>query len=1171
MAKWTNEQKAAIDTAGCNILVNAAAGSGKTAVLVERIIKKVTKDKIDIDNLLVVTFTNAAAAEMRERIGAALTQKLHENPYDKDIRRQLILLSHADITTIDAFCLNVVRNHFHLLDIDPNFMIADGNEIKLLKEETIEELFSELYEKGDEGFLSLAKMYSANRNDASFARIITDIHEFTQSLAYPERWLDEKAKMFACEKDFSDSIWIKSILRRAEITLDECIVKYRQTIDYMRFGVDKDGDMAEKLEKKWGKYWSNINSELNFFIWLKELCKKGWDELYRGILECVFERVSGCKADEEEVERVKGIRNEVKDIFEKRIKSIINDNLEAIEHVIEKEMYPIVEDLVRVVKLFDEKLMEKKKKRGILDFSDIEHFCLELMTDGDGLSDVALELREKYAEILIDEYQDSNELQEEIFSKISDGKNMFMVGDMKQSIYRFRNTDPTLFKHKNETFSTEDGAINRKIILAKNFRSREGVLAAANELFEKIMSDDIGEITYNEEHRLNVGANYPPCENGECAGKAEYYVINTEQEQPLEWEEIKSIELEAKFVAKRINELKNRNYMVFDKEKGKYRKLENKDIVVLLRSVKTSAKIYSDVLNQAGIEAFAESEGYFSKNEVKMILSLIKLIDNPRQDIPLLAVLRSPIGGFSDNELADICDGNGVYEAFEQRAKNDDALGEKCKKFKEKLLRWRKYAKYMSSDKLIWTLYAETGLYSFVGGLPGGEERQANLRLLFERAKKLENSGFKGLFHFINLIDKMIERDAEMSPAKLIGENHNVVRIMSIHKSKGLEFPVTIISGMGKRFYKTVPSERIVLHKDLGFGMDYINYEKGYTYPTVTKHAIRNQAELENLSEEMRMLYVAMTRAREKLIITATAKNLDVHMKNWYKSDSDKADILSAGSFLHWSAPIAAKSEFWDFRVLDIGEVLETNQELPDIMQTVRRDRSNVDVKALFEYKYPFAESVRLPSKISVTEIKRRLREEAEDAQSLAAVGLIEKPAFLCEDKLTQAQKGTALHYVMQNIVLKEAMSEDYIKMEIERMMNDGKLSKAEGASIDVNRIASFFRSNLGKRMLRAKNVKREVPFEIGISACEIEKNLGEHYKDEIVILQGIIDCYFEEEDGIVLVDYKTDYYQNKDEIANKYCLQLSYYERAIKDITRKMVKEKYIYLFFKNDMIYYV
>ena len=1195
MPQWTLEQEKAISAKDANILVNAAAGSGKTAVLVERIIQKITnpENNIDVDSLLVVTFTKAAAAEMRERISMSLTDALRKDPKNAVLKRQLLLLNYADITTIDSFCHNIVRSNFHLLGLDPNFSIGDQSETELLKSDAIDNLFEELYLAEDKDFLELVSVYSRNRSDNELKKIILDIYEYVSTLPNARKWFDNVLENYSLSDGIENSPFIKTILERVKIMLDDCKEKNTALQNFVKSGEE----IRSEYVKTCGRKYDNDNVELDIltkcqntlykkypeklaedaFIIdnLQNSLKQGWDCLYTNLKDVKFSSAPQARTlSTAHAEYLAETRKYIRDTVTS-IPDYVYDKSDNIEDIIRNKLYPIVRKLIDLVEKFSAKFMEIKHGKNLYSFSDIEYFCLDLLVDENGNpNELALSLREKYSEIMLDEYQDSNELQETIFKTISNGKNMFMVGDMKQSIYRFRNSDPTLFKSKSDTFPTEEGSDNLKIVLSKNFRSRNIILDSTNELFKNIMSETIGEIDYNDEQRLNFGAG---CYPDGTDKKSEFYVIDTNDDETEnsdntddDYESPEAAELEAKFIAQRIKELKQSGFMVSNKD-GTQRKLENNDIAILLRSPKSKGAVIADELKRNNIEAFIETSGYFEKLEIMLMISLLKTIQNPTQDIPLIAVMRSVIGNFDDNDLADIrmCQRGYMYDALVKacESKLSDELKHKCTVFLDNLNRWREYSKYMSSDKLIWTLYTETDYYSYVGALAGGEEGQANLRLLFERAKTYESSGFKGLFNFINLVERMINNESNLNPAKLITENHNVVRIMSMHKSKGLEFPVVFISASQKKFYETKPSGNVVMHKDLGLGLEYINPKLKYHCSTVTKEAVRLRSEIENISEEMRILYVAMTRAREKLIVTGTSKDAEkliMSIDNMAMPMS-KSAVLNANSYMNWIAPIAVSSDKWEFKKITSEQILKQDSGIANDDANSELKPSDIDIDKLFDYAYPFEKAPYLPSKISVTELKRRKYEEDTDAIALFDITKeLAVPEFMTQtaQKFTRSQIGTIMHFVMQNITLNTNMTEEWIKAEIDNMAEKHMLSDEERKVVDTAKIVNFFKSDLGRRMVNAKECFREVPFEIEISANEYDKTLGENYADEKIILQGIIDGYFIENGNIILFDYKTDRYRDISDIADRYKMQIDYYERALEKTLNQSVSEKYIYLF---------
>ena len=1193
---WTNEQSDAIYTKwrkngeSCNILVNAAAGSGKTAVLVERIIKKLlpgehNPNPVDLDRLLVVTFTNAAAAEMKDRISEALADNTEKAELEGDyilaehFKRQSALVFNADITTIDAFCMKAVRENFHLLDIDPDFGIADNSQLSIIAEEAMEELFEECYENGNEDFFALSDMYSEGRDDTAVADIIYEVYDYTRSMPEPEAWLDEMAEMFLMKDGVENSPWVREITGKKNALCKTACDSLKTALEFMCRFIYGNCDNIEKiirenppgteneLQLAWGSCYEIIAYEYGV---VSALLNADWDTSFVILNSVVLERwgkaasvktKSDNPAGKEEKEYVKQFRDDSKKIIHK-ISDLITMPLSEIEKQMRERMYPHVGAIIRMVKGYDVKFTEKKRKKNVLDFSDVEHLCYELFLKNDEIRDI---LREKYEEILMDEYQDSNGLQEEIFQKISRGNNLFMVGDMKQSIYRFRRSDPTIFKRKSDEYINETDAADRKIVLSKNFRSRREVLESVNVIFEKIMSEHVGDVNYGSDERLNVGnESYENMNIGRCREYiSECYVLETQTGEMLEEEEeIQSTQIEAEFIAKKILELKKSGYMVRDG--NGYRPIQNRDITILMSSYKNVADTYMSVLNSVGIDCFAQSGGYFEKNEVRLVMSLMKLIQNPYQDIPLLGIMRSPIGGFSDDELVLIrqCVKGPFFEAIKAYCKNEDELSEKCREFMAKIELWRDYAKYMPASKLVWKLYEETGIYAFAGALFGGEEAQANLRLLFERAKQYEKSGFKGLFHFVKYMTRLEKKEEDLSSAKLIGEGHDVVKIMTIHKSKGLEFPVVFLAGCGKKFHEE--KKKICLHKELGFGIDEINRDESWSVTTIAKNAVTSAERTESISEEERKLYVAMTRAKEKLIVVGTtnAKTEGIQKceAKWEKMLASAEDKMLAGvaggvnRFIDWIAPVARKAaDVWHYETVEYEPLFEEIEEENSI--------NSEDEIVISSFAYPFRALENIPSKMSVTELKN-----LENGNVKRGIELAKAPSFMeSEKELSGAKKGEVIHLVMQKLEPVKGMDAEYVKGTVQMLVDNGELSEKEAENVDVDKIIAFYSSELGTRLLKSGKIFREANFETEVSLSDIK---GFEEADEKILLQGIIDCYFEEDEEIVLIDYKSDSYNNPDELTARYKIQLDWYAYALEKITGKKVKEKFIYMFYGNDTV---
>lgn len=1303
--QWTDEQRDAIELEDCSLLVSAAAGAGKTTVLVERIIRKITdlKNPTDIDRLLVMTFTNAAATEMKERIVQALSEALESERSSPLLQRQLTLLNNANIMTVHSFCLQVIRNNFMNLDIDPGFRIADETETQLIKYEAIDELFEERYEAAeiDPDFLNLLDNYGTNKDDQQLQELVLGIYDFVQSSPWPFNWLEEMIEKYNLseETDFFETEWGKVLAASIQLELTAHKQELSDSLNAVRSsqGLEKYADVLEKHLDDLEYLIMAFSESQNPFNEDGVRTASRWNTI-REILQGIeFTRMPNAGKDADPVikERVKNTRNNYKEYIKVLKDSYFGSGEEfAVKDF--QTLYPLLKFLGQLVKDFGKKYSEKKDKKTILDFSDLEHYCLEILTerceDGSILpSKVAFDYREKFKEVLIDEYQDSNLVQETILKMISrsddERPNVFMVGDVKQSIYRFRQARPEIFMDKYYKYKIEKNAALRKILLHKNYRSRFGIIDAVNYLFGKIMSKTIGELEYTSNEALYAGANYEELTipNSYTGGETEFHVIQTnEAEDPgdisaaagaegdfhtgasgnddssgTDEAEFRSdptegndqeedrpdvIQTEARLAAKRISELMStdengRRFYVFDKGNKKYREVEYKDIVILLRSVKNRSEIYLDELSALSIPAFSDTgTGFFKTSEVQVVLSLLQIIDNPLQDIPLLAVLRSPIGGFTTEDLtylrlADIK--SGIYDALCVLSKDEQGRDieaselqnyrktvEKAKYFLAALETWREKSRYLSTDQLLWMLYSETGYYGMVAAMKAGEQRQANLRILFERAKQFEETSYKGLFNFISFIDKLKTSGGDMGSAKILGENENVVRIMSIHKSKGLEFPVVILAGCGKRFNLMDMNKGILLHQELGFGPDIVDREKRITYPSLAKTAIREKIKIETLSEEMRLLYVGMTRAREKLIITGAAKNLERSIAKWKEiaragtAAIPPHMIKNANCYLDWIGPAVLHSDSkWQLiqhyredilrdvshdkdeggRATILLDELEAEcakekrvDKAQEITAAIKEDMAalrdqglskasekkddalQIEVERRLCWEYPYKNASVIPGKISVTELKRRFNvpESDEDAESggftaytMRPNPVIKKPKFL-EEKigLSGAEAGTATHFVLQHL--------DYnnpdIDSQIEDMVKRDLLTKAQADAVNVKSILNFLESPLGKRMLNSGTVHREVPFNLELPCHEFYESMcGDENRSETMILQGIIDCYFEEQGKLVLLDYKTDYVEKgKTEIIKeRYALQLKYYARALEKLTGKKVANKYIYL----------
>jgi ATP-dependent helicase/nuclease subunit A len=1263
--KWTKEQQSAIDTRHCNLLVAAAAGSGKTAVLVERIIKIITdiKSPVDIDRLLVVTFTSAAAAEMRERIGEAISRELDRNPDSKTLQRQLTLLNRSNITTMHSFCLDVIRNNFHHIDLDPNFRISDETEALLLKQELLQELLEDKYEESDENFLALVESFGGSRDDSPIIDMIGNLFSFSMSGPWPEKWLREKAEEFNLPEDFDigESSWGQVLKNSIEIDLLAAKYKLLNAVEICETGAGLQ------------PYLDNIKSDLSMIEGLLSDLKEDFDSLYNGFCSIEFTKLNrvGKDVDKDAQEEVKDIRDEVKDKIKAIRGEIFNVSpKEAVEAL--RAMYPIMKTLSELVIEFDKRYKEKKRERGMLDFNDLEHLCLKILTDFDDKgeiipSNIALGFREKFDEVLVDEYQDSNNVQETIINMVSrkftDDPNVFMVGDVKQSIYRFRQAKPELFLEKYNTYPSEEGKKDRRIMLFKNFRSRDEVINSVNYIFKQLMSKTVGELDYTEREALNLGADFKVLEEegSVVGGNTELHIIDRTgqstdendndqdsedgeegqvQTNLLEEEELDNIQLEARLVAKRIKELMNSSegnqFKVFDKDIKAYRPVKYKDIVILMRATSNWAPVFMEELGGEGIPVYADAgTGYFQTVEIRTIMALLQIIDNPMQDVPMLSVLRSPIFSFTPEELIDIrmldrekyfyeniktiaqVDNEVAITTLASRYIFEESIQEKAQYFIDALERWREKSIHMPIDEFIWYLYMDTSYYGYVGAMPGGVQRQANLRILFQRARQYEQTSFSGLFNFINFINRLRNSSGDMGSAKILGENEDVVRIMSIHKSKGLEFPIVILAGSGKQFNLMDLNRNILFHEEMGYGPDFVDYKRRISYTTIKKQAIKKKFKLESLSEEMRILYVAFTRAKEKLIITGSVGNFEKSSARWCYAASQGEDrvapheVVKAKTYIDWIGMALAKhkdgelirktansfinptaqdeSSHWSIKlwnktdIVGINNLLTEEEEAEEkelFIDRLTESEFDSEIRRRLEWEYPYILASKIPANVSVSELKRAALDDdnEQNVVSLYRAQHVTKPAFLQEEKgLSAAERGTALHAVMQRLDLDIVSTREEIENQIAYMVAKEFITAEQAEAVRSSKVLRFFNSWIGKRMLDAhrttRGVRREIPFYIDIPSTTVRKDLPEErYKDEMVRLQGVIDCYFEEADGtVVLLDYKTDYAGEEvtlEDIKKRYEVQIKYYSNTLEKITEKKINEKYLYLFYNGEIV---
>ncbi|QYF81902.1 helicase-exonuclease AddAB subunit AddA [Brevibacterium sp. PAMC21349] len=1222
---WTEDQWKAIWAKDQDILVAAAAGSGKTAVLVNRIIQKVIseEDPIDVDELLVVTFTNASAAEMRHRVSEALEKAINDNPHSQHLRKQLSLINRASISTLHSFCLEVIRKYYYLTDIDPGFRIADSTEIQLLRDEVMEELFEEQYGQSDnEEFFNLVDAFTSDRNDDALQNIVRSLHDFSQSNPNPDRWLDGAASMYELADDdgIDDLSFIDSLKFDIGLQLDTA----RDLLERSLALTKTPGGPAPRAE--------NYIADLALVAKLSEVKDQSWNALYEEIQNVKFgtaKRLTGADFIKEVADEATKYRDKAKKIIKSLQEELFSRKPESYLRDI-RELKGYVDTLVMLVKRFDERFFAAKAEKNLVDFADLEHYCLQILTgetvDGERKpSAAAIEYRNQFKEVLVDEYQDTNLVQESILKLVTaDGEydgNLFMVGDVKQSIYRFRLAEPNLFLGKYTRFTHDGVDSGLKIDLNRNFRSRKEVLDGTNFLFQQLMGITVGEIDYDEDAQLKKGAPYPeddpnPIELHLIDGAAdpEAHLEVEGYDGGFEAEELEKAQLEARQMAKLIKKAISEKYRIYDTKTKRYRSATYRDMVILLRSMPWAPQIMEEFKKQ-GIPVYANlSTGYFEATEVAIMISLLKVIDNPQQDIPLASVLRSPIVGLDEEEMSKVrlFHTGSYYEALADFYRKSDpeehpGLYEKASAFYKNLVKWRKIARQEALSDLIWLLYRETQFYDFAGGMPGGKQRQANLRALYDRARQYEASSFRGLFRFLRFIERMQERGDDLGAARALGEQEDVVRLMTIHSSKGLEFSIVFIAGLSKQFNMMDLRKSYLLDKDYGFAAKYVNSELRITYPSLPQLAFKKKKQLELIAEEMRVLYVALTRAKEKLYLIASINDAEKTQQNW-ESNAAHGDWLlkdyvraGAKSYLDWIGPslvrhrdslgaaglgleMESHPSNWsisvipseELAVLDEEEALVQEQMLEHVQKSEKVGIVSEfydDIKEQLEWEYPEHEATVYRSKQSVSELKRQyeLKDEQSSTELLRKFKrpITKRPTFMQEKSLTPAERGTITHLVMQHIDLSKDITIQSIQQLIIDLIQRELLTEEQKEAVDPETIVDFFDSEIGQRMQRAKSIRREVPFTMSLPAKEAYSDWTAG--DEEVLIQGVIDCIFEDEQGLVLLDYKTDtitgrfangYEGAKGILADRYQMQLQLYTRAVEGIMNKKVTGRYLFFF---------
>ncbi|MDE7331015.1 MAG: UvrD-helicase domain-containing protein [Lachnospiraceae bacterium] len=1255
---FTPEQQKVIELRDRNILVSAAAGSGKTAVLVERIIRMITDEShpMDIDRLLVVTFTNAAAAEMRERISQAIGRKLEENPENIHLQRQVSLLHNAQITTIDSFCLFIIRNNFNDIGLDPGFRVADEGELKLLGQDVMRELLEEQYQEKNAVFTDCVEYFTGGSNDKLLEEYISRLYEFSMSYPWPEDWISQCMQDYRLSdvSELENTPWCRYLTDYIKTVIEECMEEIDRAV---RIVQRPDGPYmyGETLERE--------KEMLERLLGVHDLA--GWYEAFETIS---FGRLPSKKDDTVSPmcrEKVQKIRKDIKKQLDDIRNSFLLLSPAQVAERMEKAA-PNVEELLQLVLLYKEKLDGKKRLENVIDFHDMEHFALNIllkkMEDGTVIpSPAALEYRQFFGEILIDEYQDSNLVQELLLKSISGEEegnyNRFMVGDVKQSIYKFRLARPELFMEKYNSYLKEDSACQR-IDLHKNFRSRPQVLASVNELFRRIMGRKVGGVEYDREAALYPGALYPDASvpdiskagtdsfGTEPLGAAEdfapgffdadtgtsgsggfssaydteYIIIGKDEDSPLT-----AREQEAAVIAGKIQDL-YRTFKVTDKDSGQMRPVRYSDMVILLRTTSGWAEEFKGILEKEGIPAYVSSRtGYFQTVEIKALMQYLNIIDNPLQDIPLYGALKSFFGGFSEQEIAYIRAENKRIPLYDRLVSHDGALRERIQQFLEQLFYYRQKTAYTPIHKLIQEILWDTGYLDYVTACPGGSQRRANVEMLLTRAAAFESTSYYGLFHFLRYMEQLEKYEVDYGEADVLDENADVVRIMSIHKSKGLEFPVCFVAGLSKKFNMQDTGGRLIADVDMGIGVDYIDSSLRVQSHTLKKNAVALKMRIDALGEELRVLYVAMTRAKEKLILTAMTPDIEkfceaMEGKKEFEKQEEKRKgkvpfsvLAGAGCYLDFIFPCLEEPVLIDPKELmhrDIREAayqIDRKQKLfleaaDEGTVTGRDNEILTQLSERFGRVYPYQYLSNLFVKTTVSELKKKaihdLSEQSMEEMEMTGSGgsgkrlaqaftrqLFEEqevvpyiPSFIDNTAgMSGTDRGSAYHKVMELLNFGKLAGlqgqdlEQQLKRELDAFEGQGLISSQWRSSISLSKVGTFLGSSLARRMADAERtgkLYREQPFVLGLKADRLG---GGFPSDEQVLIQGIIDVFFEEDGKIVVADYKTDAVKRAEELVKRYQVQLDYYAEALYRLTGREVAQKIIYSFaLGNEIVLY-
>jgi ATP-dependent helicase/nuclease subunit A len=1160
MPNWTTAQQSAIDARGSNILVSAAAGSGKTAVLVQRVINMITDENnpVDVDKLLIVTFTNAAAAEMKSRIAKSLNGLLLEQPNNTNIQKQISLLPNAKICTIDSFCMNLVRENFFNLDISQDFKILDNSQQLLIEQNAVDEVVNSLYEEDKEDFKLLVELLSSAKNDSDFSNTVKKINSFIMAQPFPIDWLEGVCESYNPDISIDDS-WMKQYV----------FLQIEYYISFMKEIINSSFESLSTDDELYDGYSDMLNKDLLLVEQIRKALSASWDDMKNVLDNISFSKMPSKRGYvSESKELIASNRKLMKSIITSDIQPIITANSDEYKQDCEC-LYPALKLLVKIIADYNAKMFEMKKEINSYSFSDIEHFAIQLLfyknTDGDVVrTNLAKEYEDNFEEILVDEYQDTNSAQDKLFEMLSNGNNRFMVGDVKQSIYRFRLAMPQIFNNKKDSFSDYNESsknINQRIILDKNFRSRSGICDYTNFIFSHLMTKKIGELDYTKAEYLNNGAEYESTD----IPSAQLKVVTPP-------EDVDSDEYEAMQVAKLIKDKVKSKEQI--KDGDEYRNVKYSDFAVLFRSTKARMPIFVKVFNDYEIPVISNNKvNLFDNNEVAILVSLLRVIDNPVQDIPLLATLMSVFYGYSADDIARAkvnYKGSNLYASISADKEHFSA-------FLDDLDKYKKYASSMSVEDFLRQIISDTSYLAVISAMGNCEQRRLNVMKLVDIAKNFDNGDNVGLTAFMRYIDSIINSKLDVESASLSHVGEDAVSLMSIHQSKGLEYPICIFAGTSHKYNTEDLKDLIQLNSDLGIGLKVNNEEGLYRYNSVQYTCIKDKNMSASMSENLRVLYVAITRAKEQFISFITLKDSAKHIDSLgskivnnkispavAKHISSDGDFLLLCGLIHkdgkvlrdfCSANIIA-DPLADFKMsidflneIEQPNVVEENKALPD-------EKLVDEIAKTLEFKYERQSLSGYSSKRTASS----LDEKEQNYKFFAKT----KPAFLNTEGMTSAQKGTAMHAFMQYCDYNLAKGD--LECEIKRLTDSAFITQEQAKSLNRNKLNNLFMSDFAKRMFESDNIYREIKVSTFVPVNELENT---DFNDKVLI-QGIADCVFEENGELVLVDYKTDKVKSPEELLSLYKNQISFYKKAVAKTLKKPVKQALLYSFCLDKVCVY-